>query len=166
MRVADALDELLECAIAQLETPVCRSFVHPGDDAPHDACEAINGTDGQLWVAHLRSDSGWPTPTGEPHTCATAWAERIEVGIVRCARGKIQDNGDAPSTEDITADAQQQEEDRLALRAAILCCLPTEGKDIVIEGWDPISPQGGCVGGIWTIIVRDSGCDCGTMDSS
>lgn len=165
MRVADALREILECAEEALDTPVCRAFWHPGDGAPHDVCSATDVADGQLWVAHLNSSSGWPGPTGEPHVCADAWREQIEVGIVRCARGKLTDSGDAPTPEDITWDAEQQESDRLALRGAILCCVAVEGRDLIVGDWQPISPLGGCVGGIWTIFVRDSGCDCGTLGS-
>lgn len=161
MRVVEVLDGLLECAEDQINPPVCRAFINPGPNAPHDVCSTgDNGSDGQLWVAHLSSTAGWPSPTGEPITCATTWAEQYELGIVRCAKGKVNDDGSAPPAELITQDAEQQEADRIALRDAFLCCLALEGKDLLVEGWEATEPLGGCVGGIWTIYVRDAGCDC------
>lgn len=81
MQILDALEQLLKCAKAQLSTPVCRAFIHPGPNAPHDSCEKASGSDGQLWVANLTGTAGWPTYTGNPITCATPFAETIELGI-------------------------------------------------------------------------------------
>ena len=168
MRLADAIDELFECSLAAIDPPVCRSFKNPGEGAPHDNCEKnkSTGADGQLWVAHLGSTSGWPSPTGEPTVCSTPFSEHIEIGITRCVLSKLTDQGKPPSEELITADFEQQEADRLAIRNAMLCCAAIEGKDVIIEGWEPIDPQGGCVGGVWTLYVRDAGCDCNNIESS
>ena len=150
-----------------MDPPVCRSFKNPGEDAPHDVCESSrDGSDGQLWIAHLGSQPGWPQQDIEPTTCKTAWMEQIEVGVVRCAKSKLQDDGTPPTPEAVTEDAEQQEEDRLALRNAILCCSVIDGKDLIMVGWEPIEPLGGCVGGIWTFFIRDAGCDCGSFESS
>ena len=162
MKVLEVLTTLRECAVEQINTPVCRIFTNPGPDAPHDSCEKhANGSDGQMWVAHMGSTAGWPSQTGEPVNCATAWREYYEIGITRCA-AKIGDNQQAPKAEAITADAIQQEDDRLALRRALICCLTVEGRDLIIEDWTAIPPQGGCVGGVWTFYIRDAGCDCDT----
>lgn len=160
------MNALLECATEALEEfPVCRAFINPGDDAPHDVCSISGENDGQLWVAHLGTTPGWPNPTGLPTTCAAAWADLVEIGIVRCARGKVTDQGTAPTAEAVTEDAENQQRDRLLLRQVIMCCMPVEGKDLVVRGWEPISPQGGCVGGVWTFSLRDAGCRCGNVGS-
>jgi hypothetical protein len=164
MRLADALDELLDCAEESLTEPVCKVFIHPGPGAPHDVCSATAHGDGQLWIAHTGSQPGWPTPNGLPATCKTMWTETIELGIVRCARGKINDQGEPPAADLITEDSQRQDDDRVALRNAILCCFAIEGRDLLIIGWEPIPPQGGCVGGVWVIQIRDGGCDCGVWE--
>ena len=167
MRVADALEELLACALAQLETPVCRSFINPGANAPHDACEKTATSDGQLWVANITSSAGWPSFTSDPITCATPFAETIELGITRCAVGKLRDVAPfVPPPEDVTADAQQQQTDKLALKNAILCCWGISGKDMLPPIWEPIEPQGGCVGGTWTVVIRDATCLCEPAESS
>lgn len=168
MRLADAIDELFECSLDGIDPPVCRSFKNPGEGAPHDNCEKnrSTGADGQLWIAHLLSQAGWPSPTGEPTTCATPFTETIEIGIVRCAQGKVTDKGTPPPAELVTADAEQQESDRLAIRNAILCCSAIDAKDLIIGDWVPIDPQGGCVGGVWTVLIRDAGCNCNNIESS
>ena len=168
MRIRDALEQLLECAEAQLETPVCRSFINPGANAPHDSCEkGPNGSDGQLWVANIGSTAGWPQFTGDPITCATPFAETIELGITRCALGKLKDTAPwVPPAEDVTTDALQQQTDKLALKNAILCCWGVSGKDMLPPIWEPIEPFGGCVGGTWTIVLRDATCLCEPVESS
>jgi hypothetical protein len=162
--VWNALERLLECAEDQLERAVCRSFVNPGDDAPHDVCEVntVNGVvhDGQLWVGHLTDTAGWPALTSDPITCATPFAVSIELGIVRCAQSKLTDVVLIPAAATLTADARQQEEDRQALKNAWQCCWGVSGKDLLPPIWTPINPQGGCVGGVWTLILRDATCLC------
>lgn len=173
MQVRDALLGLLECAEEQLERPVCRSFWNPGDTAPHDICEVskevVDGEvverDGQLWVGHLTDTAGWPTISSNPITCATPFAVSIELGIVRCAKSKLKDVTYIPAANLITEDAEQQEEDRIALKNAILCCWGVSGKDMLPPIWTPIDPQGGCVGGVWTVIIRDATCSCEPPDS-
>jgi len=165
MRTVEVLEKLLACAVERISCyPTCRSFVHPGQDAVHDVCSMSDGHDGQLWVAHLGTQPGWPSPTGLPTNCATAWNDVIEVGIVRCARGKVTDQGTAPHPNLVTEDAMIQERDRILLRQAILCCLPIESRDMLIQDWEPIPPSGGCVGGVWTFYSRDDGCDCDSTE--
>jgi hypothetical protein len=169
--ILDTLQLLLECVQEALgdEDPVCRVFINPGPDAPHDVCSTamIDGVEvnGQLWVAHLGTTSGWPSPTGLPTTCATTFTNRAEIGIVRCVESKLTDDGDIPDAVLITNDALAQERDRQTLLNAIICCMPVQGKDLVIEEWTPIPPAGGCVGGVWTFNIRDAGCSCGSMES-
>lgn len=162
MTVADALIALLECASGELSVPVCRSFIHPGSRAPHDSCEeSLDGKNGQLWVANTEGVGGWPPgASGLPITCATPFSETIEVGVVRCAMGKVRDDGTPPPPEDVTADAIQQQEDKDALKRAILCCWGLPGRDLSPPVWNPIEPYGGCVGGTWTVVIRDASCYC------
>jgi hypothetical protein len=166
--ILDKLQELLECAEELLEIPVCRTFINPGPDAPHDVCSTVmrDGVmaDGQMWAAQAITQEGWPSPTGLPHTCTTAFADLVEIGIVRCA-AKLSNNGDPPSPEKVTADAYKQQADKVALRAAILCCWNIELQDIIIVDWQAIPPAGGCVGGVWTLEIRDGGCGCGELES-
>lgn len=151
----------------QLETPTCRSFIFPGDNAVHDSCEKTADGDGQLWVANITSAAGWPTTTSDPITCATPFAETIELGITRCQQGKLRDVSPyVPDPALVTADAIQQQVDKLALKNAILCCWGVSGKDLLPPIWEPINGQGGCVGGTWTVVLRDATCLCEPVESS
>lgn len=170
MSILAAMQQLLECAIEQLDVPACRSFINPGDSAAHDSCEKDpkTGADGQLWVANLVGTAGWPTLTSQPITCATPFAETIELGITRCAQGKLRDQAPyLPKPEDVTADAIRQQIDKQNLKNAWQCCWGVSGKDLLPPIWTPINPQGGCVGGVWTLILRDGTCLCqpGEVDS-
>lgn len=168
MRVVEVLTQLLDCASEAIDPPACRVFINPGGVAPFDNCSVSDDglSNGQVWVGHTGSQAGWPGITAEALTCATMWFETYEVGVVRCAQGVIEDDGSSPDPDLVTADAQQQEEDRLALRRAIMCCLAVEGRDIVMtDGWEPVEPEGGCVGGTWSFAIRDSGCGCDQPDS-
>lgn len=173
MLIREALEELLQCAQEQLTMPVCQSFWNPGGNAPFDSCEettqVIDGelvtASGQLWVGHITDAAGWPAQTTNPITCATPFAVTIELGIVRCAKGKLQDVDLLPDPDLITQDAQQQEEDRVALKNAILCCWGISGRDMLPPIWEPIEPRGGCVGGTWTVVVRDATCLCHVEES-
>lgn len=161
MRIREALTTLLACAEGELETPVCRSFIHPGANAPHDNCQESDGSNGQLWVAHITDTGGWPESSATPVTCRFPFAVTIELGIVRCAKGILKDGDDfLPEPEDVTADSLQQDDDRVALKNAILCCWGVSGRDMLPPQWTPIEPFGGCVGGAWRVVIRDSACLC------
>lgn len=162
--VASAIESLLSCAQEALDPPVCRVFQNPGGTAPHDNCQSSEDGNGQLWVGHTGSQPGWPSPTADPITCATEWSETIQIGVVRCAEGKLGDDNNVPDAELVTNDAVQQQLDRIALRNAILCCFPIEGRDMIVQGWEAVDPLGGCVGGFWTIVIKDSGCDCSNWE--
>ena len=101
------------------------------------------------------------TLLGDPDLAEEA---RSEVEALSARLAAIDDELRRPRVAD-PQDAEQQEADRLAIRNAIMCCWMIEGRDTVIEGWIPIPPNGGCVGGVWTIQIRDAGCDCSNWES-
>lgn len=166
MRTVDTLTRLLACAEEALDPKPCRVFKYPGERATHDNCQKTSDGNGQLWVANLDTYPGWPEGQGiHQTTCALQYADKIEVGVVRCAQGKIGDDFKSPDASLVTADAEMQQEDKEALRRAILCCFVQEGSDVEIDKWEAIKPKGGCVGGVWTIKVKDSGCSCNDVES-
>lgn len=156
------LQALRNCVVEKLEPKPCRSFIHPGPNAPWDVCEVndATGEDGQAWVAHLRTTPNWPAPTQVPQTCPHNDTAQFEVGVVRCAQGKLDDNGNPPPVEEIDADSEQQQQDRWALREAIACCFPIEGRDLLFVDWNATSPLGGCVGGMWNVLIKIGNCSC------
>lgn len=149
----EVMNKLLDCAQTFID-PVCRAFINPGPNAPHDVCSCEGTGDGQLWVGNIDSLAGWP-PTAAPNmNCNMFFTEQIELGIVRCAKSVLVDVDYFPTEADMFADTEQQQTDKDALKKAILCCWGVDGRDILPPIWEPIPPQGGCVGGIWTMFIR------------
>lgn len=132
-----------------LDPEPCRVALYPGGEVPFDSCEdsACSDGNGQLW-ANLQ---GYVF-TGE-YPCYTARFS-AEIGITRCA-AKPTASQPIPSVEEVQADTWQQALDTDAILNALVCCEfgdpDSEHDKLVVTGWRPIDPQGGCVGGIWTV---------------
>jgi hypothetical protein len=82
-------------------------------------------------------------------SCHVQMQVTIGVGIIRCAP-QGGDYGAPPTMEAQLAASQLQMDDMYAARRAIMCCF--DG-DYSIGGWTPVGPEGGCLGGEWTVIV-------------
>lgn len=154
--LSSQLTELLQCAETSLTVAPCRSFINPGPLPAFDVCE----DGGQLWVAHVQITPSWPEPSGTPNRCGTNMTARVELGVLRCAEGVLQDDGSPPLAQAITNDALQQQLDRSELLTAIECCWSVDSMDYILDLWTPIIPQGGCVGGFWSLRLRVGGCAC------
>lgn len=145
-QVVDLLtDEASGCAVAPAP---CRVAVYPGIQVPWDSCESGCGggdSDGQLW-ANLVSF----TATGQG-ACQRITFTAL-VGIVRCEKGKLTDEG-FPAAELTEADATQQAADADSIWRAFYCCenRPDALRDISLVNWTALGPSGGCVGGQWTM---------------
>jgi hypothetical protein len=138
-QVEVALDAVLTVAREALaDHPPGRVLHVPGTQAVWDDCCA-----GQLWVRLTGM-----TPIRAGVKCL-GWRGRIEVGIVRCV-AVMNDDGTAPSVDQINADARRSYEDTEALRAAL------DEQDWIrsIEEWVPQSATGGCGGGAWIVTVE------------
>lgn len=161
--VLDQLNELLDCAYEALSLKPCRYFLNPGPNAALDSCgrKVEDGVeyDGQLWVALNNMQPNWPIPTGLPSECPKLYTGTVELGIARCA-AVINDNGQPPPVDAITANAEQQIIDRWELFQAISCCWSVEGKDWLINQWVVREVSGGCTLGTWHLRLRIGGCTC------
>lgn len=146
------LDEILilltdEASGCTIQPPPCRVALYPGAEVAWDTCEVNSmGDNGQLWANLM------PTVNiVNEGSCATVTFQ-AEIGIVRCA-ATVDDDGDPPSPGEVAADALQQAEDADAIWRALSCCdARSEAvRSMVLTSWRPVGPQGGCVGGIWTV---------------
>ena len=167
--LAPIVEELLACLVVRLDdldAPVCRAFWHPGANAPWDACgDADDGAEGQAWVAvgRVYPSDNFPAETVDAHRCfPRGFAADVTVGILRCA-ATVDDHGSAPSAAQVTADAVKVSRDRAIALDAIVCCLIGDDADpgeYRMGGWTPLGPDGGCVGGTWTVTVAVPACRC------
>lgn len=153
-QIVDLLtDPTSGCAVAP---EPCRVAVYPGVQVPWDTCgdNGCTSKDGQLW-ANLVSF----TATGQGE-CERVTFTAI-VGVVRCEKGRVRDDGKLPRVEDTEADATQQAADADSIWEAFHCCVnrPDSLRDVSLTNWTALGPSGGCVGGQWTITgVLDTCC--------
>lgn len=168
-QVLPVVSRLLTCANDLLEhyqVPVCRAFWTPGASAPWDACgRTVGGAEGQLWVgveSRFPTDN-FPTPSAGAHRCTPAeFGVNLQVGVLRCAH-TVDDQGNAPPAEAISDDAMKVSRDATILEQAILCCFIDEDSDpgtFRLGSWEPLGPNGGCVGGRWRLAARVARCRC------
>jgi hypothetical protein len=163
--VADLLGplcvEMLACAQASLTLPVGRAFVAPGSQIAWDDC-----CDGQLWVRVTQLNTqdvnvrGQKLGSAPCDPCGLEYAVGIEIGVLRCS-STVTDQGTIASPAVMTDEALQVLTDEAQLSEAAQCCIRSLPgvKNLVMVRWDPLGPEGGCVGGVWTIaLTLKNGC--------
>jgi len=139
--------EVLDCCCSALEKTICgcpdRAFVSAGAVAWDRCCDG-----GQLWVGVERvfAYDRFPAPATVVN-CMPPLAADLVVGILRCAP-TVNDQGEAPSCDALSASAAQVYEDAYAVVNGVLCCLvPTHKERLFVMGAQrPVGPAGGCVG--------------------
>lgn len=147
----------------QLVPQPCRVVLSPGLNVAWDSCGASGdgecgcggGKEGQLW-ANITTMETVPDAGNCERIIWTA-----DVGIVRCA-ATLDDDGNPPEVEAEEHDAWQQAADADRIRYAIRCCESRSDaiRDVELVTWTALGPDGGCVGGAWTIrgILDECGC--------
>lgn len=168
--VASGLLAELCCRVAASDHPVCRCGFAFGDPPPvSNCCSCPSGGQGEAFVrvGQVYPSTVFPQPDEANSVCDYAsFAAVFTVGIYRCAP-TLKDNGSAPTTEELAAALIVQLQDRAVLMRTIRCYfngLPDER--LWFAGpWNPIEPQGGCMGGSVTVTVAVDDCvDCPECD--
>lgn len=161
--------ELLECLeqeIAKVQDPPLYVGLRPGNVVDHllstveDEC-----CSGLAWV---RPSGFWPSSavfpaqdTAPQKTGVRSWAVVLELGSVRCA--PTPGPNAIPTTEQWMETTQAVMDDAAALRRAVCCfaeAQPGRLARLIIGQWQPLSVQGGCVGGIMPVTIQGPACDC------
>lgn len=156
---------LSDCLCAAISdaglTVPCFCGVLTGDQAVADFCGPCDQGKpcGMAWV---RMVGITPVPLnvgagGSPiQRCMPPLDATIEVGIMRCAP-LPDEQGNLPSAQAMLLHAEQTYADMAAALRAITCdCTGFTKGDLVVEGWSPVSEQGGCSGGIWLVTMSQS----------
>lgn len=149
--VALALAELVGCVCEQLKIngagETCWCGLYPGALIDWNYCAGECGHDvcGMGWVrlASAFPYSTFPVPLVDDR-CALPLAWAVEVGALRCV--PQMPDGSPPDSTTMTEVALNQVLDARALHLALKCC----GLPVAAELYQPIGPDGGCVGGFWT----------------
>lgn len=142
---------MLEACIAERFGELCGWGVIAGDQPSLDFCGGCDGGKcGQWWIAvqGIFPFTRFPDPD-EAANCATELAITVQVGIVRCF--PVPEDGSAPTHEQHAEAFAEQMADALALHAAAVCC--PSGHEVAVGSWSPIGPDGGCLGGTWSLRV-------------
>lgn len=171
MAVTDAVmplaERLLDCLCALLEGsvggPVCHCCVYPGRQVPVDyCCDCPTGGEGQAWVRVERiypTSGRFPARATRPEPCGGggAWAVELVMGVYRCV-ATLDDAGNPPPCDRIFADAEKLLSDAAVMRAAASCCFPTGETESVPGDYEPLDSDGGCGGGVMSLLVRFDEC--------
>ena len=175
MPIADPLvmplaRELLACyeqELAKIADPPQHIGLRPGSvvdflmsTGSDECCEGLG------WVrpaAFFPSSGTFPTQDATPlKQNVTGWAVTLEMGIVRCA--PTPDEHSIPSDADWDDVTQAVMDASAAMRRAICCFIDADRINRlqrVLPGiWQPVSVEGGCVGGILPVTLRGPACDC------
>ena len=153
--VIDRLVDLASCLCAQIAIDglpgLCRCGLQPGAQVIGLPVGGDCGEEcGQAWVrlASLYPSTSIGQPSTQQGNCLSALGLDVEMGVMRCV--PIGDpNGDLPSEEDLAAATALQVADALSMRRAVSCC--GDAEDWMLGQYAPQGPQGGFVGGIWTL---------------
>jgi len=91
--------------------------------------------------------------------CGLRWNASVGVGALRCS-ATMDDRGAVAAPAAMTAEALQVTADEAALCQAVYCCNLLPLNRTQIQRWDPLGPDGGCVGGEWTLVLQVNNYGC------
>jgi len=161
--------ELLACyeqELAKLEVPPLHIGLRPGtvvdfllSTSDDECCEGL------AWVrpaTFFPSSGTFPTQDETAQKQGTlGWAITLELGMVSCA--PTPDENSIPS-DSVWDDVTQTVMDAAAAMRRAICCFidgqQGRAQKVLPGAWQPVSVQGGCVGGVMTVTVRGPACDC------
>lgn len=139
------LKELLTYLWDSLSVKPGRSVIAPGVETVWDDC-----CSGQLAVRLAGSRIVY-----SKDICPIALENTIEVELVRCV-ASLEDDGEAPSENVVTADALQILKDMRELGCALQNYDPTDKQvhRVLLSEYTPTPLEGGCGGGKWSLTMR------------
>ena len=153
--IDDLVVQLLGEMAIQLERcakPVCQLMFQPGDTTDWAYCDCEG--DDCSGFAYVRLVTSYPSDEfplqSDGVLCSYPITHQLEVGVVRCIA--VEDEGELPTKDELTLIALEQMEDQAALRYAINNAAPRMNS---LDNWVPEGPQGGCIGGHWTLYVSE-----------
>lgn len=134
---------------------LCFCGVIPGSDVDTMLATLGRCDGGMAWV---RLDTSFPSTTfpqpDQLASCTTLMAAVLEVGVLRPVM--LGTDRRAPSMDELVAATRLQLSDRTAMQKAIQCCVTGTDVDFVylMGDYSPEGPQGGLVGGSWTLTIQ------------
>jgi hypothetical protein len=132
----------------------CWIGVLPGSLVALDYCAPCGGSKcGMAWV-RLAAISEWVDETGvaDFSRCNSLFTATFEMGIVRCHQ--TSDDRGNPMSMAYQAEATRvQLAEMAAMKRVLLCSSLMANRNVTLGGYQPIGPDGSCVGGSWSVLV-------------
>lgn len=135
--------------------PTCICSPMPGDAV---AADYVTAEAGMSWVrvASVFPYTVFPAQETRALGCAVSMAVQLEVGTLFCAPVVEGRNGRRPPGLSAMYDSTRiQMAAMAAMLRAIECCLSGRSKDVALGAYTPLGPDGGVVGGSWTVTVAE-----------
>lgn len=156
--IAARMEALSACLCAAILDPangvpdVCFCGIVPGEAVAAQYAGNCSSKCGMAWV---RLVSVYPSNAVGvlsvlPARCDTGMGMDVEVGIVRCMSVGDQ-QGNLPTPKEQLDAALLQYADIAVMWKAILCCEAIPSGDVILGQYRPIGPEGGLVGGSFTL---------------
>lgn len=161
--ILDALLVCLEAEVAKVAEPPASVCLRPGDrvdllmaQGRDECCEGL------AWVrlASVYPSTRFPTPDESFERCPGGWAVVVELGVARCA--PVGDEHSLPTCEHWVDSVNHVTADAAALRRTLmrLRTLDDFHHTMTVAGtWEPMTTEGGCVGGAMLVTVKAPMCD-------
>lgn len=156
-----AMEVLLQAVMTELQKPggdtnFCAITLMPGSDVPYDYGQESCG--GVLWVRLTSAAPSVSFPASDitVNNCFSTLAYPMEIGIMRPAplAEVVGDSLVLPTDADNAAATARQIDDMHAIYRAIFVFKESgEVEDLMPGSYTPRGPEGGVVGGIWTLSI-------------
>lgn len=132
---------------------LCFCGVLPGDSIAADVGFECGESCGMAWV---RMETAYPAtnvgiPDADENTCGNFLGADLEIGVLRCI--ELPSGLEVPDAAELESVTAFQVGDMLAMRRAVKCCPALDDVEYLLGTYLPLGPEGGVVGGIWTVSV-------------
>jgi len=149
--IMPALVALHECFCAELTksglNDGCECIMLPGIGDVAAEPEPGKGF-GWVGITSISPYSIFPQPDASLANTARPIMASATIGVIRCL--EVSRNG--PSPESLLGYLDKQMADMAAMRRAVICCTD-DSRDMVLGPYEPIGPEGGIFGGLWTVSI-------------
>lgn len=154
--IGQRLIDLSACLASELTKPTCWHGVWSGE-VPYAACGECDLD--RCGMSYVRLTAAFPSTSfpvldegGEGGRCTSPLAYEVEIGVLRCLPAPDAD-GSMPPPDDFSASNLLVQEDMEAMLRAVQCCLSDGTVEHQLGQYQPLGPDGMCVGGAWPVTL-------------
>lgn len=155
------LGEVLTAVRTELEAAggpgLCFCGIVPAGRPPLGVMDCESKLCGVAWISPASAfpSTAFPAPDeeGMPVPCQTGMAMDLQIGVARCMPRP--GRGEARVSEQTYFETTRLIlSDMAAVRRALLCTFGARrDRRVMLRTWEPIEPEGGATGGVWTVSV-------------